>query len=171
MKNLLRPLLITTSLIGVGIILLAIFTIVSLTADDRQKDSKIDRVQLEKDLSHADKVLKEYKNDWKPLGSESGPNGPSDRFLCRAAIASIMGRDINIISGDGSNGGDIRVSYVRPDDGTSWLYKCRVDRNAKAISWGMSDGRWRTEITYQIIGDTLKIFDSQTSSEDSFLIQ
>lgn len=61
--------------------------------------------------------------------------------LCRATIAVLMGRDVGIIRVDGERAGIANVSYVRPDDGTLWGYRCKLEGNR--IIWATIDGRWR----------------------------
>lgn len=61
--------------------------------------------------------------------------------VCKAAIATIMGRDPGIVRGYYEEGGVTYLAYQRPDDGKLWKYKCRLD--GRTVLWGMADGRWR----------------------------
>lgn len=65
----------------------------------------------------------------------------SQNAICKAAIAEIMGRDPQIIKIDGSAQGITKLSYVRPDDGSKWAYRCKVDGNQ--VIWAADPGRWR----------------------------
>jgi len=64
-----------------------------------------------------------------------------ERQVCRATVATLYGRDPKIMKVDGNQGPVIFVSYVRPNDGTFWASKCKVDGNR--VAWGNRDGRWR----------------------------
>lgn len=79
--------------------------------------------------------------------------------ICRAAIASIFGRDPSIIRVLGQADGIVRVRYSRPDDGTVWTNECRV--NASTVDWRAVDngrpGRWRTEDTLRFKQDGASI--------------
>jgi hypothetical protein len=73
-----------------------------------------------------------------------------------------MGRDPRIIRVDRTQGDTAYLSYVRPDDGKRWKYKCKLDGNK--IVWGADDGRWRTHpddsvITYNARGSSLTVIE------------
>jgi len=67
-------------------------------------------------------------------------------FVCRAAIAEIMGRPIGIIEAE-RRGDVFWTTYIRPDDGTRWTNVCRLDGDN--IVWASVNdgeiGRWRTD--------------------------
>ena len=100
-------------------------------------------------------------------GSVSAPK------LCKAAIATIMGRSPDIINARGNS--VISVDYTR-GDGTFWDYKCRVEGNR--IIWGAPEGRWRThrldpKITFRTGANSVQIietFSDGTSNKQSFSI-
>lgn len=79
---------------------------------------------------------------------------------CRAAIASLNGRDPGIIRVVRQSRNFVTVRYTR-DDGTIWTNECRVGRTT--AEWRMIEngqpGRWRTEdtIRFQIDGPTIKV--------------
>ena len=81
--------------------------------------------------------------------------------ICRAAIASLNGRDPAIIKVVSNADGINRVRYTR-DDGTVWTNDCRVsdDGSAKwrAVQNGQP-GRWRDEdtIRYAVAGPSISI--------------
>lgn len=80
--------------------------------------------------------------------------------VCRAAIASLNGRDPEIIRVISTDGDIHRVRYTR-DDGTVWTNECRVGANT--AEWRMVEngrpGRWRNEdtIRFNIDGPRISI--------------
>ena len=93
-----------------------------------------------------------------------------DRVLiCRAAIATIMGRPIDIITGTEDRNEVVRTDYRRPDDGTTWRNACQLvgDR----IVWASvrrdgSIGRWRNDRLDSVV--TFRLSDRKVTIEDSF---
>ena len=67
---------------------------------------------------------------------------PQDK-VCKAAVAAIMGRDAKIIKIDKQDGAVTHLSYVRPNDGTLWKYRCKLEGNR--VIWASDTGRWRTD--------------------------
>jgi hypothetical protein len=65
----------------------------------------------------------------------------SNTNLCRAGIALTMGRPLQSLTGNESNG-IVTVSYVRQLDSSEWSYRCRIEGDK--IIWGNVNGRWRT---------------------------
>ena len=61
--------------------------------------------------------------------------------ICKAGVATVMGRDPSIMRIDTEVGGVLYLSYVRADDGSLWSYKCKVD--GSLIIWAYDTGRWR----------------------------
>jgi hypothetical protein len=41
------------------------------------------------------------------------------------------------------------VSYTRPDDGTYWPSKCRIE--GSRVAWGNRDGRWRDHSLDEVV--------------------
>ena len=86
-------------------------------------------------------------------------------FICRAAIATLMGRPIEIVTAAEVEDGMIQTQYRRPDDGTVWLNLCRFDGNRVVWSAIQSDGtagRWRNHpldpvVTFDVQATALKI--------------
>ena len=68
--------------------------------------------------------------------------------ICRAAIASVMGRDPSIMRTRVVDNIQY-VSYVRPDDGKVWTYRCRLEGNR--VVWAGEQGRWRTHPSDEVI--------------------
>ncbi len=80
--------------------------------------------------------------------------------ICRAAIASLNGRDPAVIKVTGSAGNLRRVRYTR-DDGTTWTNECRF--GGGGLDWRTVEngqpGRWRTEdeVRFSINGKDIAI--------------
>lgn len=72
---------------------------------------------------------------------ESTDTNYAEKDICRAAISLVMGRSLDTVSIDSSSGSQFNLSYTRPEDGSNWSYKCKVEGNS--ILWGADDGRWR----------------------------
>ena len=76
--------------------------------------------------------------------------------ICRAAIGVLMQHDPSTIKTDKFDQGISYLSYVRPDDGTLWTYRCKVLGNQ--VNWASDVGRWRTDmldeqLTYELDQD------------------
>jgi hypothetical protein len=73
--------------------------------------------------------------------------------ICKATIAKVMGKAPSIVKVNKVSGNITYLSYIRPSDGTSWTYKCKLE-GTTAI-WANDVGRWRTgqfdsKITFSI---------------------
>jgi hypothetical protein len=93
--------------------------------------------------------------------AEASPLTAEDKGrVCRAAIASLNGRDPAIIRVISTSDDIHRVRYTR-DDGTVWTNECRVGEGT--AEWRMVEngqpGRWRTEdtIRFTVDGSTISI--------------
>jgi hypothetical protein len=81
--------------------------------------------------------------------------------ICRASIAALMGRPVNIIKTEAAYDDIVYVGYVRPSDGTVWKQRCRVGNGT--VVWADSVGRWRDSakwdeiITYTVTDHDLAI--------------
>jgi len=62
--------------------------------------------------------------------------------ICRAGIAALYSKTLEIVKVDRRVNETVYVSYIRPSDGKVWKYKCKISGNR--ILWGTEDGRWRT---------------------------
>lgn len=103
---------------------------------------------------------------------------PDRLLVCRAAIATMMGRPIDIIAAD-ERVDLVWVSYVRPDDGTRWSDVCRF--NGNRVEWAYVEngqiGRWRTHpddevITFRLTEREVEIvmdFGDGSTTQKSFL--
>jgi len=88
--------------------------------------------------------------------------------ICRALVATTMGRPIDIIKIDKNDGNITYVSYLRPSDGKEWKLRCKV--LGSRVIWSTVDidgpntgfGRWRNHpadsvITYSLTPDSVTI--------------
>lgn len=79
-------------------------------------------------------------------GTANATSNFTKELICKAGIATIMGRNPSIIRIERSEGEIVYLSYRRPDDGTRWAQKCKIEKNR--IIWASnnpgSTGRWRT---------------------------
>lgn len=62
--------------------------------------------------------------------------------ICKAGIATLMGRDPKIIKAKESDG-LVQLSYIRKEDRSLWQYRCKIE--GSAIVWASKEGRWRTD--------------------------
>lgn len=114
-----------------------------------------------------------------PEGLKVASTTPYPVEACRAAIATIMGRNPATIKGRKIEGGLIHVSYIRPDDGKRWQARCRID-DANHLTWAAFDafgdgqqGRWRDEdaVEFTVKGKAMHVAVStggELVSEDTF---
>jgi hypothetical protein len=84
----------------------------------------------------------------------------TDNQVCKAGIATAMGRDPETMITELQASDVIHVSYIRQSDGSLFTYKCRIEGNQ--ILWGNIDGRWRNNsadsvITYSTLDGTLVV--------------
>lgn len=85
------------------------------------------------------------------------------KSICKAAVATIMGRPVSIISATEKAGGEVALSYTRSDDGSVWKFKCKLDGD-RAI-WAADGGRWRTNpddgvVRFSVDASSLEITES-----------
>lgn len=90
------------------------------------------------------------------------PSVPA-KSVCKAAVATIMGRPVSIISATEKAGGEVALSYTRADDGSVWKYKCKLDGD-RAI-WAAEGGRWRTHpddgvVKFSVDGSSVEVTES-----------
>jgi len=104
----------------------------------------------------------------------AGKGNFSTNQICKAGIATVMGRDPAIIRIDRVQGEVVYLSYIRKDDGKKWGYKCTLDGNR--IVWGSDTGRWRThkmdsKVFFYVEGSVLKVedrFSDGSATQKSF---
>lgn len=92
--------------------------------------------------------------------------------ICRAAIAAMMGRPVEIINFTEQKGDVIYTTYIRPSDNTAWNNRCRIAGNS--VIWSSENGRWRNspqdeKVTFEVENGTIfihqKYSDGSTSSK------
>ncbi|HHQ6628666.1 TPA: hypothetical protein ACSTL1_000077 [Serratia fonticola] len=91
---------------------------------------------------------------------------------CKAAAASMFGRDHKIMKLDKVKSGIAYVHYIRKDDNSRWGIKCKLigDQVLWASDNPDSIGRWRDDpmdsvVKYSISGGDLTV--TETYSDDS----
>jgi hypothetical protein len=63
--------------------------------------------------------------------------------ICRAAIASIKGRDPKLVKVALVRDDVFFLTYTRPIDSFVWTYRCRIE--GSRVVWADEPGRWRNE--------------------------
>lgn len=94
------------------------------------------------------------------------PSVPA-KSICKAAVATVMGRPASIISATEKAGGEVALSYTRADDGSVWKYKCKLDGDR--VVWATEGGRWRTHpddgvVRYTIGASFLEVTESHNGA-------
>ena len=77
------------------------------------------------------------------------------KVICRAALASITGRDLKLFQAVNAPDGTIALTYARPFDNFVWAYHCRLEDNR--VIWADEPGRWRQDakddkLSFEIVG-------------------
>lgn len=100
----------------------------------------------------------------------------SNYELCKAAISSEMGKEVNAISTLKSPINNPEITYTRKQDGTNFRYSCKFEgrriiwrtyfNDSVKVGWG----RWRNEegdasITYTINGNNLVLNNSSVGTQ------
>jgi hypothetical protein len=80
------------------------------------------------------------------------------KAICRAALASITGRDLKLFQAADAPDGTIALTYARAFDNFVWAYHCRLEGNR--VIWADEPGRWRQDakddnISFEIVGSAL----------------
>ena len=117
------------------------------------------------------------------LGEVSTLDEASALKICKAATATLMGRDVQIMTAEKiKDPGVYHVFYDRPSDNTRWgfLYKFEGDRiiwaGAEMPSGPNGKGRWRThplddKITYSFRNNAItitEVFSDSSSNSRQF---
>ncbi|MBJ8875057.1 hypothetical protein I5412_08680 [Citrobacter koseri] len=85
--------------------------------------------------------------------------------ICKAAAASMFGRDHKIMKLDKIQSDVAYVHYIRKDDSTRWAIKCKLIDDDQ-VMWASnnpdSSGRWRNDpadsvVKYKVDGNKLTI--------------
>ncbi len=104
-----------------------------------------------------------FINGWASI-SKSPPAPPLDlrpftlSDICRATIATVMAKPVEITIAGRVEQGVAHAWYVRADDGTDWHYRCRLP--GERVLWATATGRWRFEDNIEVSApgtDTLRI--------------
>ena len=98
----------------------------------------------------------------------------SGQQICKAAVGAIMGRDPKTIKVKKNEAGIVYLHYVRPDDGTKWALRCKIE--GEKIIWASDTGRWRNHpmdetVTYNTNGkfiDIVQTFTDGSASKTSY---
>lgn len=103
----------------------------------------------------------------------------SPEGLCRAGVATVMGRPIASITAT-KGVSPVELSYVREIDGSKWEYRCKVDGDR--IIWAAKIdgawGRWRIHpddsvVSYRRLGESVVIdekYGASVSASKTFLV-
>jgi hypothetical protein len=76
------------------------------------------------------------------LPTSAAPSFEAD-VICRAAIASMTGRDPKVMQVARTTGDVLFLTYLRPIDNFVWTYRCRIEGNR--VMWATEPGRWRED--------------------------
>jgi hypothetical protein len=90
--------------------------------------------------------------------------------ICRAAIATIAGRDPKAMQVTRIVGDVLFLTYVRPIDNFIWTYRCKIEGNR--VFWAYDPGRWREspkddKVSFEILGDGKQLRISDHHSDGS----
>ena len=95
--------------------------------------------------------------------------------VCKAGIATVMGRVPANMNTDRVQNDVIYISYRRANDGSHWVYKCKLE--GERIIWGSDNGRWRTheadsKVIFNVKSDVINVedrFSDGSSTKKSFI--
>jgi hypothetical protein len=104
------------------------------------------------------------------LPSSSAAESFEPEAICRAAIATIAGRDPKAMQVTRIAGDVLFLTYVRPIDNFIWTYRCRIEGNR--VVWAYDPGRWREspkddKVSFEILGDGKQLRISDDHSDGS----
>ena len=99
------------------------------------------------------------------------------KLVCRAAIATVMGRPIAIIEATEAGNNIVRTSYRRQDDGTVWRNLCRLE--GSRVVWASiredgTSGRWRNHALDSLVAfriDATSVTIEETYSDGSSTVR
>ncbi|EIZ1174148.1 hypothetical protein MOV00_004355 [Vibrio vulnificus] len=129
----------------VGIIIILLVGLVVFSNQNSQEQSipleKIVQEQIvgnESFLKQENKITAEEKVPSKKKGNLSVDNF-DERQVCKAVIATVMGRSPRIMKVYKENIFEVFVSYI-VDDGVEWQYRC--DFGLRSVDWQRVGGGW-----------------------------
>ena len=104
------------------------------------------------------------------LPSSSAAESFEPEAICRAAIATIAGRDPKAMQVTRIVGDVLFLTYVRPIDNFIWTYRCKIEGNR--VFWAYDPGRWREspkddKVSFEILGDGKQLRISDHHSDGS----
>ena len=104
------------------------------------------------------------------LPSSLAANSFEPEAICRAAIATIAGRDPKAMQVTRIVGDVLFLTYVRPIDNFIWTYRCKIEGNR--VFWAYDPGRWREspkddKVSFEILGDGKQLRISDHHSDGS----
>lgn len=94
--------------------------------------------------------------------------------VCKAVSAAMFGRDLKIMRLDKVESGIAYVHYIRQNDGTRWVIKCKLIGNQ--VMWASdnpdSTGRWRDDpadstVRYAVEGKKIIITEAYSDGSSS----
>lgn len=90
--------------------------------------------------------------------------------ICKAGIATIMGRDPKTIKVLSNEGGVVLLQYRRPNDDSLWSNRCRIEGGR--IMWASGNGRWRDDprdekVSFTVAADTITIKETYTDGSST----
>jgi len=84
------------------------------------------------------------------LSAASAEPAFETKAICRAAMATITGRDLKLFQAADAPDGTIALTYARPFDNFVWAYHCRLEGDR--VIWADEPGRWRQDAKDERIG-------------------
>lgn len=138
-------------------------------------EKRIAREQEEKRIAtEREKAKGEQKENVSENPKDSKQTSFSNSQICKAGIATMMGRDPKIMRITRVQDGIIYLSYTRQDDGKDWAYRCKIEGDK--VIWSSDTGRWMTnsmdsQITFSLSGNMLKVMERLSGDlvgEESF---
>lgn len=87
----------------------------------------------------------------------------SDASICKATMSLVMNQKSSIIKARNA-GKEVVVSYIRPNDGKVFEYKCLIKKSENKVFWAAKldsgwgrwrDGQYDAVITYKIENNNL----------------
>lgn len=90
------------------------------------------------------------------LSAASAEPAYEAKAICRAALATITGRDLKLFQAADAPDGTIALTYARPFDNFVWAYHCRLEGGR--VIWADEPGRWRQDakddkISFEVVGN------------------
>lgn len=151
---------------GFLILLLCAF----LAYDQYKFDIKTQQENFIKSELIAKEIRDFQKKENQILKSKNTTSSFQEICICKAVIGTVMGKDPSIMNGRMINNLP-HVYYNRPNDGTLWKYKCKIEGGT--VLWAMDPGRWRYEdfISYEIHSSSITVYDGSSDIKRTYPFQ